>query len=156
MNNIMSNYNSKINIDNLFPEGNKSGTRCSKLDIDTLFSGTSINNEPEITFSSDMLLNKIKKRRIEKLKCYRQMLKYCHERINSADDNLETDIIFTVLEQIPDCKDYNPHECLEYISIKLRDESIDTTILTNTTMFITWKYLELKKENEKNKVKLND
>jgi hypothetical protein len=142
----MSGHNSIISIDKLFPSETKSGCRGKKLDVESLFSGTFLNDEPEITFTSDILLKKIKKRRREKLNYFRQMLKYCFKRINATDDDNGTDIIFTVIENIPECKEYDPRSCLEYISIKLREQFIDTVILTDTTMFITWKYLELKKE----------
>lgn len=137
--------NKEICIDNLFPSNNKSGTKGVKLDIETLFCGTPLNNDPDLTFSSDLLVERINKRRLEKLGWYKNMLKYCHNRIDAADEDQGTDIIFSVVESIPECKEYVPQECLEYISIKLREDDFDTTILTDTTMFITWKYLELRK-----------
>jgi hypothetical protein len=150
--NRVSKHGSRINnkeicIDNLFPTDNKSGTKGRKLDVETLFSGTPLNNEPDITFTSDLLIERIKKRRLEKLLCYNNMLKYCHNRITATDEDQGTDIIFSVVESVPECKDYNPKECLEYISVKLREDDFDTTVLTDTTMFITWRYLELKKED---------
>lgn len=139
-----------ISVDSLFPsETNKSGTRGKKLDVETLFSNTPLNNEPDITFSSSTLLERRKKRRKEKLNYFKQMLNYCHKKIADTDEDQGTDVIFSVVESIPECKDYNPLQCLEYISIKLREEDFDTTILTNTTMFITWKYLELKVNRRK-------
>jgi hypothetical protein len=138
--------NKEINVDNLFPsDENISGTRGKKLDVESLFSGTPLNKDPDITFTSDKLIKKRVKRREEQLKYYKQMLKYCHQRIDDADDNHDTDMIFTVVDTIPECKEYNPRECLEYISDKLREDDLDTAILTDTTMFITWKYLELKR-----------
>jgi mRNA deadenylase 3'-5' endonuclease subunit Ccr4 len=143
-----------ISVDSLFPsETNKSGTRGKKLDVETLFSNTPLNNEPDITFSSSTLLERRKKRRKEKLNHFKQMLKYCHKKIADTDEDQGTDIVFSVVESIPECKDYNPLQCLEYISIKLREEDFDTTILTNTTMFITWKYLELKVNRRKSNQK---
>lgn len=137
---------SNITVDNLFPaEDNKSGTRGKNLDIETLFVNTPLNDDPDITFSSDLLINRRIKRRKEKLNFYRQMLRYCHKQIESADEDQYTDIVFSVIETIPECKEYDPRECLEYISVKLREEYFDTTILTDTTMFITWKYIELKR-----------
>lgn len=143
--------NKEICVDNLFPSDNRSGTKGRKLDVESLFSGTPLNKEPDITFTSDILIERIKKRRLEKLLCYKNMLKYCHDRITSADEDQETDIIFTIVESVPECKEYDPQECLEYISVKLREEDFDTTVLTDTTMFITWRYLELKKEEKNNR-----
>jgi hypothetical protein len=147
------NKNSKLSIDLIAPNGGeRHGTSHGRgLSIGSVLINTSMNAEPNITFSSDRLIAKIKKRRIEKLNYYKQMLKYCYDQIESADNNQCTDITFTIIDNIPECKEYNPIECLEYVSTKLREEYFDTTVLNNTTMFITWKYLELKKElvNEK-------
>lgn len=139
-------------IDDLFPSDNKSGVTGKKLDIETLFSNTPLNNDPSITFSSDILIERRKKRRKEKLNHYRQILKYCHKRIEEADENQDTDIFFTVVDTITECKDYCPLECLNYISVKLREEDFDTIMLSDTTIFITWKYIELKKEINKQEI----
>jgi hypothetical protein len=153
MNNNTKKDKPTFSVDDLFPsESNKSGSRGKRMDIATLFSNASYNGEPDITFSSDILIERRNKRRKEKLNCYMQMLKYCHKRIESVDDDQNTDIIFSVVENIPECKEYDPHECLDFISKKLREEYFDTTILTDTTMFITWKYLELKKKEDKEKI----
>lgn len=140
-----------ISVDKLFPEGkNKSGTQGKKLDIDTLFKGTPLNNEPDISFNSNILLDKIKQRRKIKLKKFNEMLRYCYQRIEETDNNNDTDLVFSVIENMTDCKEYDPIECLEFISLKLRTQDLDTKILSNTSIFITWKYIELKKENNNN------
>jgi hypothetical protein len=135
-------------VDNLFPSDVKSGTKGKNMDIATLFSNVSLNPEPDIPFTSDILLERIKKRREEKLLCYRNILKYCHQKIAAVDQDQGTDIIITMVDSIPECRDYVPRECLEYISLKLREEKFDTTILSDTMIFITWKYLELKHYTE--------
>lgn len=141
-----------ITVDNLFPSSsNTSGTRGKKLDINSLFSGTPLNNDPIITFTSDLLIDKIKKRRHQKIIYYKQFLKYCHERIFSANDDQETDMIFTVIDHIPECLDYKSLECLEYIADNLNAQLIDTSIISCTSIFISWKYIELKKENKEKK-----
>lgn len=139
-----------ISVDSLFPNGtHKSGTSGKKLDIDTLFKGTPLNHEPDISFNSDILVDKIQKRRKNKLNKFNEMLRHCYQRIEETDNNNDTDLVYTVLETIPDCKEYDSYECLEYISIKLRTQDFDTKIISNVAIFITWKYLELKKENKK-------
>jgi hypothetical protein len=139
--------NVELSVDKLFPSDVKSGTKGKRLDVETLFSNTPLNKEPDITFSSDILLKKREIRREKKLQYYKQMLQYCYTRITDADDDLVYDIVFTIVESIPDCKEYDSSECLEYISVKLREENFDTTILSPTTMFITWKFLELKNKD---------
>lgn len=141
-----------MTVDTLFPSDNKSGTRGKRLDVETLFANAPLEKEPDITFTSDILLDKIEKRRAKKLTHFRNMLNYCYQRINEADDNNLTDIIFNVVENVPDCKSYDPTDCLEYISCKLREENIDTIIINEITMFITWKYLELKQLDATNAI----
>lgn len=138
-------------VDNLFPSEIQSGSRGNRFDVETLFANSPLNNEPELRFSSDLLLARINKRRNEKLKCYRQMLNYCHSKIAETDSNNGTDIVVTIVESFPECKEYNTNECLEYISNKLREEDINTFILNDNTIFITWYCLELKKEEMKKK-----
>jgi hypothetical protein len=144
--NRSSRIKADISVDNLFPMEIKSGAKGNRFDVETLFTNTPLNNEPDITFTSDVLLDRIHKRRIEKLKCYKQMLNYCHKKISETDSNNGTDIVVTIVDSFPECKDYNCPECLEYISSKLREEYIDTVILSETTIFVTWYNIELKKE----------
>ena len=146
---------SKVNIsvDNLFPSDARSGARGNRFDVETLFKNTPLNNEPEITFTADVLLERINRRRFEKLKCFRQMLNYCHKKISETDSNNGTDIVVSIVESFPECKDYTPQECLEYISTKLREEDIDALILNDTTIFISWYNLELKRETKEEKEK---
>jgi hypothetical protein len=138
-----------ICVDSLFPTETKSGERGKRLDVETIFTNTPLNNEPEIIFTSDILLERIHKRRLEKLKYYKTMLSYCQKKISETDSNHGTDIVVSIVESFPECKNYNPSECLEYISNKLREEDIDTFILSDTSIFITWHSLELKKEQNK-------
>lgn len=135
-------------IDNLFPSSsNKSGTKGKRLDIETIFLNTPLNTEPDVSFSTEVLLDRINARRKKKLWYFKIMLKYCYDRIESADGDQITDILFKVIDVVPDCKGYDSLECLEYISDKLRKQCFDTLILDNTTMFVSWKYLELNKDN---------
>ena len=71
-------------IDNLFPsDTNHSGTKGKYLDIDTIFLNTPLNTDPDITFSIDVLLDRINARRKKKLWYFKVMLKYCYDRIES-------------------------------------------------------------------------
>ena len=138
------NDNRVISIDGLFPSDAKSGLKGRKMDIDTIYRNTPLSPDPCITFTSNVLLDRIKKRRAEKLVCYMNMLKYCHNRIADADECNDTDIILQVVDDVPEYKNYDSRECVEYISTKLRDDDFDTVILNDNTLFVTWKYLELK------------
>jgi hypothetical protein len=140
----------RLSIDSLSPSinnyGSKIGNTNTKLNLASLENTIDNDKKPNNDFSSDILINKRQKRREEKLKCYNKMLNYCQNKIIQMDDNMKTDLFFEVVETIPDCKEYDPLECLKFISIKLRQENFDTIIISSTKMFITWKYIELKLE----------
>lgn len=148
-----------ISVDLLFPSGHASGT-SKKLDINSLFNNTPLNTEPNISFDSNILIKRIQQRRYTKLICYMKMLKYCYSKIIEADDFQDTDILFTTLDIMHNCKEYQPHECIEYISNKLRADMFDTLIISNNTLFISWYNMELKKQllqtNAQNKIKQQD
>jgi hypothetical protein len=132
-----------ISVDTLFPDAKMSNAN-GKIDINTLFGKT---DETDISFNVDKLIERIKKRRETKLNCYMKMLKYCHTRIIDADNFQETDIIFTTIDVMPNCKEFIPRECIEYISDKLRNEHFDTLIISDTSLFITWNNIELNKQS---------
>ena len=74
------------------------------------------------------------------------MYNFCCNRIKDSDTNGITDLVFELPELIIDASIYKEKECIEYISKNLRDQHIDTLILKNNKLFITWKYFELNKE----------
>lgn len=132
-----------ISVDTLFPSAKTVSTN-GKLDVNTLFGSQT--DDPDIMFDANKLIERIKKRRDIKLNCYMKMLKYCHTRIMEADNFQESDIIFTTIDIMPNCKEFVPRECIEYISTKLRNDHFDTLIISDTSLFITWNDIELKKQ----------
>ena len=144
----------KINltVDSLFPadngngqSGRISGNTNKRLDIETLFTNTPLDKTTNINFNTNIMINRREKMRKKKLEIFRHMLRYCYDRIEAADADHITDIVFTVMDNVPDCKSFDPVECMEYIQEKIRCHDFDTLILNNNSMFITWKYIELKK-----------
>ena len=141
----------KLNIENLFTTGDENRPYTDgKLDIETLF-GKNSRDDKNFTFDSQILLDGVKKRR-QKLKEYcSDTYKTCCETIISANNAGLTDIIFEIPEIVPDCLDYKPLECLEYIEGKLKEQKISDIILSHSRIFITWNNLESKlKESEEN------
>jgi len=139
-----------MNINKLFPTGGTTGSSSHRLDIDSIFKNTPLNNEPNLTFTSQKIIEKRERRQKEKQLIYKQMLQYCHRRIEESDDDLATDMIFSIVPVIPECKEYDPLECLQYVSTNLRNDNFDTIILSDTSMFITWKDIEHKINNSNN------
>lgn len=148
--------NHKMNVDSLFPSNQKSGERNKKMDVETIFINTPLNEKPKVsTFSSDMLIDRLKRKEQRKLNFYSDMLAFCHEKIDFADNNGETDLLFTVPLSMSVCKEYEPIECLTFVSDNLRKDDFDTSLYPDSfCLFITWKNIEQKKkEKEKEKEK---
>lgn len=141
----------KINLDVLFP-GNKitsgNGIGKSKLDIDTLFDGHQELSSRKESNVSKGLLKTIERSREKRLKVMIDNYNICCEKIKIADANDLDFIFFTVPKTAPNCPKYSSESVLGYISKNLRKEYMDTVIMSDDTIFITWKDIELKKDEE--------
>lgn len=145
----MDNYKG-LSIETLFPS--KEGSRPyanGSLDIDTIFSNIFEDKAEERKFNSDALIKSITKRRKKLRKVHVNLYNLCCTKIESANSLGLTDIVFELPEYIPECPDFKHKQCIEYISTNLRKESLDTYVIDKRHLFITWKYIELNKEDIK-------
>jgi len=139
----------EMNIENLMPSNNNNYNRNKGiLTVDMISNGSKINVEPDRDFDSTKLLNSINDRRKKKRNWLVDMYNQCCAKIKDADDSGLTDIIFTLPEIIVENSSYKHIEAIEYVSKNLRDQKIDTYIIDNRSLFVTWKYLELNLTNE--------
>ena len=140
---------SQMNIETLMPSNNHNYNRnTGKIDVNMISSGKSINIDPSKDFNSHNLLNGIYERRKKKRNWLVDMYNLCCNKIKDADDAGLTDITFVLPEIILENSSYRHLEAIEYISKNLRDQRMDTLILDKKSLFITWKYLELRLESE--------
>ncbi|MBT5492122.1 hypothetical protein HOK00_07795 [bacterium] len=134
-----------ITVDDLFP---KNRTKRGRLDTETLFRGTFNLTSIKEDLSHDELLETVMNGRKKKLKIminyYNRCCKLIKDNINDGNDCMT----FTIPQFIPDCTTYSSHETLEYITNNLRKKMIDTLILDECKIFISWDYLELKLEDK--------
>jgi hypothetical protein len=146
---------SKITIDSLMPSSSHSYLNKGKFDINSISKDKFINNDPDITFDSGILLKSIKKKR-EKIRsnlviCYN----LCCEKIQDTDNMGLTDLIFEIPNIISMsniyCKDI---DILRYISNKLRIEGLNTYIIDEKKIFITWKFIELNRESSSKNLRI--
>jgi hypothetical protein len=134
----------EMNIENLMPSNNHNYNRNKGiLTVDMISNDSKINVEPDRDFDSAKLLNSINDRRKKKRNWLVEMYNQCCAKIKDADDTGLTDIIFTLPEIIVENSSYKHIEAIEYVSKNLRDQKIDTYIIDNRSLFVTWKYLEL-------------
>jgi hypothetical protein len=141
-----NNVFSKMNIETLMPSKNNNYNHSRKLDVNTISSGKQINLDPSRDFNSNDLLTGIYERRKKIRNWLVDMYNLCCTRIKDADENGFTDLVFELPELLMDSSLFKEKECIEYISKNLREQNIDTLLLKNNKLFITWKYIELNKE----------
>lgn len=140
---------SQMNIETLMPSNNNNyNKKTGKIDVNMISTGKSINIDPSKDFNSHNLLNNIYEKRKKKRNWLVDMYNLCCNKIKDADDAGLTDITFNLPEIILENSSYRHREALEYISKNLRDQQIDTLVIDNKSLFVTWKYLELKLEEK--------
>jgi hypothetical protein len=137
---------SKMNIETLMPSYNHNYNKSKRLDVYTISHGSKINVEPEKDFDSNELLNSIIERRKKLRNWLVDMYNQCCYKIKEADAIGLTDIMFELPDIILENSSFKHKDAIEYISKNLRTQNIDTLILKDNKLFITWKYIELNKE----------
>lgn len=126
-----------LSINNLFPDAEIK----KDLDIQNLLKPSKPNE-----FNYKKLI-KTKEQKISKLKnAYKNILQTCLEKIEKLNEIGEEEFVFEVPKTYFMLNNYSPINCLEYIEKKLRKEYIDTYIIDNYNIFISWKDIE---SNEK-------
>lgn len=140
----------EMNIENLMPSNNHNYNRNKGvLTVDMISNGSKINVEPDRDFDSLKLLNNINDRRKKKRNWLVDIYNQCCSKIRDADDGGLTDIIFTLPEIIVENSSYKHREAIEYVSKNLREQKLDTYIMDERNLFVTWKYIEINLENKK-------
>jgi len=142
-----------ITIDKLIPANSTESHNYikGKLSLNSISKDKFINDDPDINFNSNILIDNIKKRRINIRTILINAYNLCYEKILEADKAGLTDLIFLIPYKMQlNSNVCNPLHILTYISKALLKESINTYIIDETHLFITWKFLELNKELQKN------
>ena len=123
----------RINIENLFDC--KTNSDSHLLDIKVITQG-------EKPFNIDTLIETRERRRKILLDHYVKFYNSCLKKIEIANKLGRTDLLFSINDFIPNCPEFKPRNCLEYIREKLQTEYFNICILNDRTLFITWLYLE--------------
>lgn len=94
-------------------------------------------------------LIEIKNKKIKYLyENYNKYYNYCIQKIKNANNLKKTDIIFSVPTTIFNNNEYNSDNCINFIETKLKKHEFDTIQLSENSIFISWKYIELYITNE--------
>jgi hypothetical protein len=119
------------------PEYNK------PLDVQTIINGNSLRNRTELTESINLILKKNQLRRKQLISVYTELFEKCLEKIHKAIEHSKSEIVFIVPTIVFRCDLYNTEECIDFIKKKLKTMKIDYYQINDTTLFISWHYLEL-------------
>ena len=138
----------KFTIDTLMPSSNSNYLQRGKIDVNSISKDKFINDDPDINFNSDDLLKTIHKRREKTRAALVSSYNLCCEKIKEADGLGLTDLVFEVPNMISMsniyCKDI---DVLRYIGDKLKKQKLNTYIINEKKIFITWKFIELNKQD---------
>jgi hypothetical protein len=133
-----------------------------KLNIQTL-TGRQVDNTKNISVGTlsevkrdtgdihtEDILNSIKYKREKKKEIYMRNYYVIFEQIRILNNSNKTDLIYDIPSTSHEITDYDPEECCKFLEEKLKEKCLDVLILDNkTSLFITWKYLEINKDKKK-------
>lgn len=113
------------------------------LDVHSLYNrgkstGVTSKRSSKPVFSVDALIADREDREKKVVEEYKGVFHKCLKKIKLANKMNKSDIIFEVPQTIFMCPGYNYHVCINYINKRLHKLYMDTSILTDRTLFITW------------------
>ncbi len=139
----------KINVNMLVPNlQSVNDLTYNTLDVNTLSSMNKLNDSAS-NFNIESLIKVRKEKREKLLETYIKYYNMCIEKIKALNNRNILDVIFEVPSHVPECYGYKSIDCIEFISNKLKLLYMDTYKMNINTLFITWKYIEANRENDK-------
>lgn len=145
--------NKNFNIETLVPKTiNARPHNNGRLDIATMTS----RKENKVIIQPYILAETIQRRKELLKQKHNEVLARCWDNIQTANKCSITDIVFRVPSTMPDCMDYDPIKCMEFICQTLEENYIYTLIISKTEIFITWKDIDKTIEEKKNETSTKD
>ena len=144
----------KISISNLFPTSKDN----KPLDVYSLYNTRDQKTKHKINLNIDRLINLREERRKKIFDHYEKIFNMCVNKINLANDLKKIQVVYDVPDGVFGTTEYNMYDCLEYIQQKLKEKHIDSFIISNKSIYISWENLEQNIKNDKlaNKHKKHD
>jgi hypothetical protein len=128
----------KISINALAQDSNVSNN--GSIDIKTLALSTKSIAD---NFSPLQLIQNKKVKREKLLTLYKYYYQNCLEKIKLVNMADKTDLFYTIPLINLEYSNYSPSDCIDFIILNLSEHKLSTYKINNTTLFITWKYLEI-------------
>ena len=87
---------------------------------------------------------------------YEKLCEKCMNKVEIANSLGKTDLLYYVPIKIKDVPEYNPKDCLNHIDKRIKSLYMDSHMVNNAIIFITWFYIEANIEFEKQKGIINN
>lgn len=126
----------RINIDNLFPSAKQKGR--SPLDVYSLYHPKEAQREEENQFSIENLIQFREDKKKKAVVHYERIYTMCLNRIAYVNNMSKTDMVYHIPLAIYRCPEYDANECLKILETRLRAQYLDTLILNQNSLFISW------------------
>lgn len=137
----------KININNLFPTTSESDN-FKPLDVESLFNLNEQKNRKKMNFNLERLIKLREERKSKILVQYEKVFGFCLNKITLANNLNKLEVVYNLPEAIYGSFEYNVVDCLMYVNDKLKDMGLETLILNESTIYISWVNLGKDKNEE--------
>ena len=134
----------KININNLFPA---SSDNFKPLDVESLFNLNEQKNKKKMNFNVDRLIKLREERKNKVLFQYEKVFGFCLNKITLANNMNKLEVVYDLPEAMYGSFEYNVFDCLMFIDEKLKEMGLETLIINENTIYISW--IELGKNKTK-------
>lgn len=124
----------KISINNLFPSAND----FKPLDVHSLYNPREQKVKNKINFNIDKLIKLRDERKNKILVQYEKIFNIILNKINTTNNLNIYEFVYDVPEAIYGYFDYIRIDCLKYVENKLKELKIDTLILNEKSIYISW------------------
>lgn len=137
----------KININNLF--ANAKAGRNGEINVSNMFDYDEDQTLATVELNIDRMLEmKEEKRKLAQSQYYK-LFKLCIKKINDAISIGENKIIYEIPYDVPLVTEYSFSECMEYINNKIKKLHMDTIIVSQLSIFISWEFIEENRKENK-------
>lgn len=117
----------------------------------------SIIGKKDESFDIKRIIAAKEERRKRLCNTYEKLYEKCVNKIDIANSLGKTDLLYYVPVKIKDVPEYNPKDCLIHIDKRIKSLYMDSHMVNNAIIFITWFYIEANIEFEKQKeIKINN
>lgn len=135
----------KISINNLFPSNND----FQPIDVNSLFNTKEQRSKNKINLNIDRLIHLREDRKKKIFIQYDKILNMCLNKINLANNLDKTEVVYDVPDALFGHFNYNTAECVDYLHKKITDLYFDAMIISDKSIYISWKNLEENRKKSK-------